>query len=178
MRIPDEKNQDEPKDVQQSVDKILVSDAYQNKVNKMLDDLPIGSRVRIGRVCKVESEPKFIQAVKNYIEQFDNDVLFSSDYKAFLKNEPWDEPVEKQTQTPMNREAVATRNSLIRWFRLRFKGEPIQPFTIIPAKYNDPKKFVDNMVLVVKNNKPESAPFKSAIHHLTNIKNYLLNENK
>lgn len=174
MIIPDDHNQDTPKPVDKSSRVLDVPVAYQNKVNTMLDKLPVGKRVRIGRVCKVETQPKFIQAVKNYICTHDNGVLFSNDYTHFFKSEPWTETKhETPTQTPMNREAVATRNSLIRWFRIRLKGDPIEPFTIVPATFNDPAGFIESMIGQTKHNTIGSSPFRAAINHLQTIKKHL-----
>ena len=50
MIIPDDHNQDTPKPVDKSSRVLDVPVAYQNKVNTMLDKLPVGKRVRIGRV--------------------------------------------------------------------------------------------------------------------------------
>ena len=142
----------------------------------MLDKLPIGKRVRIGRVCKVETQPKFIQAVKNYIDTIGNGVLFSNDYKNFFKTEPWKESNQQtKTQTPMNREAIATRNSLIRWFRIRLKGDPIKKFTMAATTFNDPARFINNIIEQTKHNRIESSPFRAAINHLQQIKKYLKN---
>lgn len=178
MIIPDDHNEQpiEPrKSTRGSV--VEVANNYQLKVNAMLTKMIVGQTIRIARVCKPETQPKFIQAIKNFIDDnpWGGGIDFTNDFKTFRRTETPDEWTGSRsaTITPINREAVARRNSLIRWFRTYQKTTTIPKFTIQATTYNEPKRFIENMIATLKQSKHGSSPFRAAVNHLETIKNHL-----
>ena len=132
---------------------MIIPEKYQNKVNKMLDNLPYNERVRVARICKPENTEMFIEAVKRYMNEreWHGHISFTSEFAAFYKSRPWadDEPDTdfQIAQRLAYREAVARRNFAIESLKKRIANGETDPFWYDQASHvTDPIRFFENSI--------------------------------
>ncbi len=160
MIIPDGHDQEQtPKPVDKSSRVLTVPVAYQNKVDTMLTKMKPDTTIRIGRVCKKENQPMFIQAIKNFIcsNDWGGGIVFTNDWTGFRKHETPDTRDQDQDdriehQNTINRDAVARRNLAFRYWRQRLKMSPIPKFCHNSAEYaiTDPKATINSGLTALK----------------------------
>jgi hypothetical protein len=185
MIIPNDDDQDQPipapkkpaKSTRVSAVKVVPIE-YQQKVNQMLSKMAIDQVIRIGRVCKPDNQPQFIQAIKNFIVSTPHGggVLFTDDFKSFKRHRMFHEhekSVARSVGHVPDPIMITQRNGLIRWHRINQRTFDNAPFTIQGSTYTDPNKAINNHVNTSKHSKTGSAPFNAAINHLQTIKRHL-----
>lgn len=150
------------------MEEIIVEASYQGRIDDLLERMPRGSRVRIAKICKKENYPKFVQAVKNWIDRQEYDgggVTFNQDYTVFKKSteDPAkifapQKPQEEDSRRIDTKRATA-RAKLIKWLRSRLK-DPVEPFyhkageTVV-----DPKKTIEAGIAQLENADLDSRVF-------------------
>ena len=158
----------------------FISNDYQKKVDEMLDKMEIGTSVRIERICRPENSSMFIQAIKNHlILRADDAIRLNEDTKEFSRWETKDEraarvaTVTRRGGSPIkrdNREAIARRNSLFRYWRKRMKSGSVPPFCHNAAEYaDDGNAAIDNQLNTLKHAIVGSLSFDITITRIESI---------
>ena len=167
---------------------IEISAKYKQRVNDLLEEMPRGQKVRVAKITKKETRQKFIQAVKNWIDEqeFDGDgVVFSSDYKIIYKRkeDPRDyflrgaQMVGKTDAQTKHFEKK--RDALIAWFEKRLQGPKILPFCHNSAELTvDPDKAIEGGLLCLKNSKIGSHPFNAWFNRMETFKELIADRDK